>query len=289
MTKTKKAGEPTYQPKKVRRLFWDIETAPNIGLFWRAGFDQSILTDSIVQERKVINICYKWEGDAKVHSLTWDKNQNDRAMLEAFSEILDEADEIVAHFGDRFDLPWVKTRMLFFGLAPIPPQKTIDTKSWASRNFYFQSNKLDYIGQFLGEGKKIKTDYDLWKDILLKRCPKAMAKMVAYCKQDVILLERVYARLAEWCKPKSHAGVMGGLDKWTCPRTGSTDVSKSKTRVTAAGTVQHQMKNVKTGAFYTINDAAYKQYLQYRKDKLSKVRLDAEKRNRKGRNKVSPR
>ena len=38
----------------MKRLFVDIETSPNIGLFWRAGYKQTITPDSIIEERKVI-------------------------------------------------------------------------------------------------------------------------------------------------------------------------------------------------------------------------------------------
>jgi hypothetical protein len=257
-------------------LIWDIEVSPNIGLFWRAGFDQSISYDQIIAERKIICICWKWVGEPKVHALTWDEEQDDATMLRKFSEVIESADEAVAHFGDRFDLPWIRARMIHLGLPPLPKIKTVDTKAWASKNFSFNSNKLDYLGEFLGFGKKIKTEYSLWKDILLEECPVAMDKMVRYCKRDVALLEKVYLRLADWCTPKSHAGVLGGLDNWTDPRTGSTNVIKSKTRITASGTVQHQMKNCETGTYYSINDAAFRRYLE------AKVPVPAKKRNGKG-------
>lgn len=266
----------TITPGKVKRLIWDIEVAPNLGLFWGAGYDQNISYDQIVKERRVICICWKWEDEPRVHALTWDEDQEDYEMLRRFSEVIESADEAVAHFGDRFDLPWIKARMIHLELPPLPKIKTIDTKAWASKNFYFQSNKLDYLGEFLGYGRKIETDYRLWKDIVLNDCPVAMDKMVRYCKRDVSLLEKVYKRLADWCSPKTHAGVMAGSDSWTCPRTGSADVSKSKTRVTASGTIQHQMKNNRDGTFYTINDSAYRRYLE------SKVPMAAKEGKRKG-------
>ncbi|MGH7867674.1 MAG: hypothetical protein ACREP9_08610 [Candidatus Dormibacteraceae bacterium] len=72
----------------------------------------------------------------------------------------------MAHNGDYFDIPWVKGRLLFHGLPPMRPIPTIDTKALASRHFYLNSNRLDYLGQYLGVGKKIKTDYDLWLDCM---------------------------------------------------------------------------------------------------------------------------
>jgi hypothetical protein len=52
--------------KPVRRLFWDIETSPNVVLAFRAGYDVVINPDAVVAERKIICIGYKWEGEKKV-------------------------------------------------------------------------------------------------------------------------------------------------------------------------------------------------------------------------------
>jgi len=69
---------------KIKRLFFDIETSPNIGLFWTAGYKLNIGHDNIIKERAIICICYKWAGEKEVHSLTWDNKQNDKSLLEKF-------------------------------------------------------------------------------------------------------------------------------------------------------------------------------------------------------------
>jgi hypothetical protein len=244
----------------IRRLFWDVETSPNIVFAWRAGYKLNISHDSIIHERKIICIGYKWEGDDKVTVLRWSKDQDDKAMLETFLKVANEADEMVHQNGDQFDLPWFRTRCLFHGLQCMPDYKTADTLQWARRKFYFNSNKLDYIASYLGLGKKIKTEYDLWKDIVLNKCPEAMEKMTTYCGHDVVLLEKVWNKLRLYVQPKTHVGVLAGRDKWTCPHCGSENVSKSKTKVTAAGTVQHQMRCNEDGGYYTINESAYQAY-----------------------------
>ena len=76
---------------------------------------------------------------------------------------------------------------------------SIDTLKMARAGFKFNSNKLDYMGDYLGLGQKIKTEFNLWKDITLKNCPIAMNKMVKYCKRDVTLLEEVYNKLQPYC------------------------------------------------------------------------------------------
>ena len=244
----------------IRRLFWDIETSMTVVYSWKVGFKLNIGPENIIHERKIICIGYKWEGESKVNVLTWDKDQDDKAMLVAFLKIANEADELVAHHGDGFDMPWFRTRCVFHGLQPLPDYKTVDTCAWAKRFFYFQSNKLAYIAPYLGCEGKISTTYGLWKDIVEKKCVIALRKMSEYCGQDVRVLEQVWAKMRLCVKPKTHSGVVQGRDKWTCSHCGSEDVRKSKTKVTAAGTVQHQMQCHGCGGYTSINGAAYEAY-----------------------------
>lgn len=251
--------------RPIRRLFWDIETSPNIGLFWRAGFKLNIDCDNIIKERAIICIGWKWEGEKDAHILTWDENQDDKTMLIEFLKVANEADEMVHHNGDHFDLPWFKTRCLFHGLIPLPEYKCADTLQWARRKLYFNSNKLNYIAKYLGLGSKIKTEFGLWKEIVLNKCPKSMKLMSDYCKRDVILLEQVWKRLSQVVNHKTHAGVLAGGEKWSSPKDGNTNVKLNKTRVTANGTRQFQMQDKTNGIYFTINEASYRMYLEAKK------------------------
>ena len=96
----------------IKRLFFDIETSPCIGYFWRPGYKVNLSYDNILEENKIICICYKWQHEDEVNSLTWDSKQNDKKMLQKFIKVANKADELVGHNGDRFDLKWVKTRCL---------------------------------------------------------------------------------------------------------------------------------------------------------------------------------
>lgn len=255
------AGVPA--SRKIKRLFADIETCPNEVLSFGIGFNITINHDAIVRERRIICIGYKWEGERKVTVLRWDDNQDDKAMLQKFVEVAEEADEIVGHYGNHFDWPWIRTRILFHKLPAIPVWKTVDTKALASKYFYFNSNKLDYISNFLGHGKKLRTDFDLWKRIVVVKCQKSLDYMCRYCGVDVRRLESVYQDFKPFVKSASHAGVAAGLDKWTCPRDGSKNVSTNRTKITANGTVQYQMRCKDCGGFYTISSTAHSEYLEY--------------------------
>ena len=218
-----------------KRLFFDIEVSPNLGMFWDAGFKKNIGYENIVRERAIICICYKWEDEKEVTSLNWDAKQSDKKMLEQFIKIANTADEMVGHNGDKFDLSWVRTRCLFHRIPMFPTYITIDTLKISRSKFKFNSNRLDYIAKYLGMGKKIKTEFSLWKDIFLSKDKIAMAKMIKYCKMDVILLEKVYKQLATHIAPRTHFGVIFGTSREECPECGSDDLKKNGSRTTATG------------------------------------------------------
>lgn len=236
---------------KRKRLYFDIETSPNIGLFWSAGYKQNIDYSNIIKERAIICICYKWEDDKQVYSLNWDRNQCDKKLLQEFIKVANQADELVGHNGDKFDLPWIRTRCLYHRVQLFPKYTTIDTLKLSRRQFRFNSNRLDYIASFLGIGKKIKTDFNLWKDIVLNKCEKSMAKMIDYCKQDVKLLEQVHKELRLHDTPKTHYGVILADDKRLCPECASNKVKIAKTRITALGTKHTQYQCLDCGKYHT--------------------------------------
>ena len=250
---------------EIKRLFWDIETSPNVMFSWRAGYKINLTHDNIIQERAIICICYKWEGEEEVHSIQWNKG-NDKKLVKQFSKVLLEADELIAHNGNKFDLKWFNTRNLIHGLPPIPQYKTVDTLLIARKHFYLNSNRLDYLGKILlGEGK-IDTNYELWKRICLHHEPSAMNEMVMYCKKDVELLERVWNKLRSYDTPKSHTGVMEGLERWTCPHCASEEVHVSKTRITPKGMIQKQMQCKDCHRYYTVANKVYRDYLEAKEE-----------------------
>lgn len=243
----------------IKRLFMDLETSPCIGYFWRPGYKVNLSYDNILEENKIICICYKWQHEDKVHSLTWDSKQNDKKMLQKFIKVANKADELVGHNGDRFDLKWVKTRCLKHNIPAFPKYATLDTLKAARGTFLFNSNRLDYIGQFLGVGQKTETGgFQLWKDVMTGD-KKALAKMVEYCENDVVLLQDVWERMKNYVPHKtSIRGQEQDLPKYCCPECGNKNVYLNKTRSTAMGTIQRDM-HCKTGCgkYFRISNKSY--------------------------------
>lgn len=113
---------------------------------------------------------------------------------------MDKAEYVVAHNGRSFDLKKLNARFIYHKLPPPSPYRIIDTKIEIKKVARFESNKLDDLGEQLNLGRKL--DHEGWE--LWEGCyngdPKAWAKMKAYNKQDVELLERLYLRIRPYIR-----------------------------------------------------------------------------------------
>jgi hypothetical protein len=241
-------------PRQLRRLFFDIETSPNIVFSWSVGYKLRIDYANIIKERAIICICWKWEGDKKVSSLTWNEG-DDKEMLTSFAKVIDSADEVIGHNSDNFDLKWLRTRFVLHGIPASPNIRGVDTLKLARRGFRFNSNRLDYIGEFLGFGGKIKTEYNLWKSIVLDNDVKSLEKMVRYCKRDVQLLEQVYQKIESYHPHRTHAGVIAGGMKSDCPKCASKNTQRKGFLVTAGGIKKQRVFCQDCGRNFTISNA----------------------------------
>jgi len=126
ISKYRKRVGTNFKKKEFKRLFFDIETSYVKALVWRPG-EQRVPITNIRGYTKVICISYKWQHEDTVHTLDWGEKQDDKELIRKFIKILGEADEIVAHNGDRFDIKQLRTRAIQLGLLMYPNYRTNDT------------------------------------------------------------------------------------------------------------------------------------------------------------------
>ena len=252
----------TLQPVKPKRLFYDIETSYNIVKAWRIGYNINLNMDDIIQERAIITIAYKWEGEEDVTVLSWDKGC-DKKLIQEFVKVMAESDELVGHNLDRFDTKFVMGRALKHGISVLPKYQSTDTLKLAKKHFMLNSNKLDYIAQYLGIGSKTKhRGMEMWDDIILRNDPKALEEMIEYNVQDVFLTEQVYHKLMEYSLPKvNHASKQTG-DKHTCPQCGSDHAELHKTYISGTGTKTRLMNCLNCSTNFTINNTNYTKFYE---------------------------
>lgn len=206
---------------KPKILFFDIETAPNLAYVW-GKYEQDVI--AFKSEWHLLSVAYKWQGESQVHCITMEGQKSDKKLAKKLRNLFNEADIVIAHNGDAFDIKKAKARFVFHGLKPPSKFATVDTYKVSKRYFNFNSNKLNDLGQYLKVGEKVKhTGFDLWLGCM--RDDKASWGLLKkYNMQDVILLERVYNKLLPWME--RHPNVALLQDRDGCPKCGSTHVHK---------------------------------------------------------------
>jgi len=251
----------TQLKKPIKRLFYDIETSYAKGWFWRPSYNTRITYQQIIEHSKIICISWKWQGEDKIYNLKWDKDQCDKQMIYEFIKVLDKADEVVAHNGDRFDEKWIRKRAIYHRLPMRPNYRSLDTLKKAKAHFGFDSNRLDDLGDYLGVGRKLENEKGLWDKVVQFNNRKALQKMVDYCDVDVILLEDVYTVMMPYIKKNTNFAVLKGGNKFDCPECASPHTHLVKTYTTEAGTFKRVMECKSCDNNFSINNSTYQNYL----------------------------
>lgn len=248
--------------RPIRRLFFDIETSPMIVYTWRTGWKLSIPASNVIEDWKIICISYKWEHEDKVKHFTWDDNKCDKQMLKDFVKLANEADELVAHNGDRFDIKKIRTRCIYHRVPMFPKYRSLDTLKKARGSFSFDSNKLDAIAKFLGVGAKLQHEgFPMWVKCM-NGDKQALKDMVEYCDMDIVVLEDVYLTMQNYIKPNTHTGVHAGCGKYSCPTCGNdTDLELLRNDVTQKGTISRVIGCGTCTHVYNISNTSYKKFL----------------------------
>ncbi len=181
-------------PYKSKVLFYDIETAPLLSHHWRM-FRENIGQDQNLAIQFMYCWSAKWGDSDEVLSdrLTPEEAlaQDDSRIVLSLAELIREADVVVAHNGDRFDLPMVNTRIVVLGQENLGPTETIDTLKLAKKNFRFPKNSLDFLAEHLLGKRKLKTEFELWRDCY-QGDERALRDMEKYNREDVVILEGVF-------------------------------------------------------------------------------------------------
>ena len=247
---------------KIKRLFFDIETSQYLVETWRIGYNINLQYGDVVELAKIICISWKWQDEDKIHNLTWDKNQCDKSMLEEFIKVLNKADEIIGHNGDRFDIKWIRTRAMYHRLQMKPHYRSLDTLKKAKSHFNLPNNRLDTIAQFLGVGAKVEHEgLKMWKKVKAGD-EQALKDMVHYCDGDIVVLEDVFLTMQPYIKHNTHVGTHNLKMKHSCPNCASEDIKLVKNNFTALGTIKREMECNSCGYNYETSNSAYRNWME---------------------------
>lgn len=224
---------------KAKVLIFDIETTPNLSYTW-GKWQQDVI--QFQSEWSMLCFAYKWLGDRKTVVVGGPNISEDMLVLR-LRQLFNEADIIIAHNGNSFDIKMCNAKFIEFGLDPPSYYKSIDTKLVAKRYFRFNSNKLDDLGKILGVGQKHETGgFETWLGCM-NGDKSAWKKMLAYNKQDVALLEKIYLKLRPWMDNHPGINIIEGKPD-ACPKCGGGPLHARGVKHTKTTTVQrYQCQN----------------------------------------------
>lgn len=227
LRRAKEIGMAGKAQNVAKILLLDIETLPHWGKTW-GFYNQNISQDQIIKYACVLAWAAKWLFDSEVMGDILTPKEaiarDNKRIIESVYELINKADIIVAHNGDHFDIRWLKAEFIRHGFKPTLPFLTIDTKKIAKKEFFFPTNRLNTINDYLGLQRKMDTGgFSLWNG-----CDAgdqaSLDKMMEYNKVDVGALEDLYIELRPWIHSHPNVALYEEGDSLSCPNCGGTNL-----------------------------------------------------------------
>lgn len=219
-------------PVLAKILLLDIETAPMEVYCWQL-WKNNITPGQVIKPWSMLSWSAKWLFSPEVFSQVVTPkdafNRQDADILPKMWELLDEADIVIAHNGDQFDIKHLNTRFLMNDMYRPSPYRTIDTLQVARRAFMMPSFKLDEMNKMLGLSVKRPTNMQLWADCVQNKIESAdaLVRMQEYNKQDVFILEELYLKIRPWINSHPPLSLYMDTDKEICPTCGNENLDWS--------------------------------------------------------------
>lgn len=226
------------QPPKI--LLMDIETLPAEALVW-GTWKQDIHMEQIKKDWSILCYAAKWLFDPKPFGAVVTPQEaiahQDNSILQGIWNLLNEADYVIWHNGDDFDAKKINARLFVKGYPKPMYYKSVDTLKIAKENFALTYNKLDWIAQIIGIGRKIETEFKWWKECEAGS-KKYLDMMFKYNKHDIHLEEEVYLRLRPWMDKHPNMNLYANMIGNVCPTCGSNALDWRGKYATALGLYQ---------------------------------------------------
>lgn len=224
------------QKTEPKIVIFDLETLPNLsaalnhwpelsnypGLTLKATVTSIICAGYKIYGQKAVKCINAWDCKTR-----WAKDVNDDYYIcKKIYGVLKDADAVITHNGKRFDWKYLQTRLYINGFKPLPDIPHIDTVQIARKNLLSFNNRLGTLSKWLVGDKKFENGgWKLWVNVYRKK-KHAMKTMEKYCKQDVLLLEKVFEKLKPLIKNLPNRNLWLDTDEEgapirVCPNCGS--------------------------------------------------------------------
>lgn len=184
----------------------------------------------------IICACIKDLNVAKVKTISMLSHPgktptDDKRIVYALHEELQDVDMFVVQYGLKIDIPFVQTKFLQYGLSPLPlPVNVVDTCMVARSKLAMKSNSLAALAQFFKLPKqKMPVTEEQWYQAFAGD-KKVMKLVEQRCASDVILTEMVYHKLLPVMHTHPCTAPLG-TDRTACQVCGKHTLTKAGVRL----------------------------------------------------------
>jgi len=166
--------------KELDFISFDIETS-------NLNADFSILMTACIKPYGKDTIVFRADNYPE-----WEKDRaNDYRITVDVSNELKKHAVVITHYGQYFDIPFLRAKMQKHGLDPLPLMYGIDTWRIAKNNFKVSSRRLKNLGTYFDIGDKEGVEGNLWMEAAYNGSKEAMDKIVEHNVIDVEVLEKL--------------------------------------------------------------------------------------------------
>ena len=121
-------------------------------------------------------------------------------MLRQVRNYLRGLDGVITYYGTNFDVPFLRTRMLAYGMSPIGKLRHLDVYYTVRRTMRMSRNRLANAIELLQQGDGTVPDKGrvappLWMKALYSRDENALKQIIEHCVEDVHALEAALVKL----------------------------------------------------------------------------------------------
>jgi uncharacterized protein YprB with RNaseH-like and TPR domain len=177
-----------------------------------------IETTDLAADRGVI-LCVCYESSKRPGRITTLRNDkissgwakglrgDDKEIVRRTNDVIRSHDVIVAHNGKNFDLPFLRTRAMRWGLPALEEPKIVDPLKILWNKHRLRSNRLGAIADHVGiRDRKTPLDLSVWSDATLNGTKAAMDLIVEHCEADVRVLAGVLPHVTPFIKVLDQRG-----------------------------------------------------------------------------------
>jgi hypothetical protein len=211
--------------RELKTLLIDIERLPGLAYAWGPK-TRYIPPDNFVSWPRTICFAALWYGTKRpVFYSEWQHGADD--MHQAAFDLYDQADLVVTYNGVGFDNRHFMSGWTERQMGRPAPWQDIDLFRVVKQSQGWEAKSLDQVCKRLG----IPAKNDRYSIEVAKAAvdgdPAAQKRIQRYCTNDTTIMVPVYEHILPHVKSHRHVAPSVGLERPTCPRCSSTDVTRT--------------------------------------------------------------